>query len=225
MIGRRRPALQPGSRPGPVAFTYNKWKPNCKKLEETFTYLHLLARCLSTIGLQDTVSSLCFLHCTVSWQQRDVVHGGASKLLSWRVWGKTPPLKMGQESNYRKMLCKYHRFNEEKLHFHSHSLHNCEIGYKFVERRPRICYRSVNIMKTIQCVCTQVLQSHGETIDNSKCCKLRSTGLWGEWPSCLWSLRQVTEVKLGRVRSNSGWVTLEAWPSNSPRRPSEGMLN
>ena len=31
----------------------------------------------------------------------------------------------------------------------------------------------------------------------------------GEWPSGLYSLRQVTEVKLGRVRSNSGWVTSE----------------
>ena len=30
-----------------------------------------------------------------------------------------------------------------------------------------------------------------------------------EWPSGLHSLRQVTEVKLGRVRSNSGWVTSE----------------
>ena len=29
----------------------------------------------------------------------------------------------------------------------------------------------------------------------------------GEWQSGLYSLRQVTEVKLGRVRSNSGWVT------------------
>ena len=32
----------------------------------------------------------------------------------------------------------------------------------------------------------------------------------GEWPSGLYSLRQVTEVKLGRVRSDSGWVTTEA---------------
>ena len=31
----------------------------------------------------------------------------------------------------------------------------------------------------------------------------------GEWPSGLNSLRQVTEVKLGRVRSDSGWVTSE----------------
>ena len=31
----------------------------------------------------------------------------------------------------------------------------------------------------------------------------------GEWPSGLYSLRQVTEVKLGRVRSDSGWVTTE----------------
>ena len=31
----------------------------------------------------------------------------------------------------------------------------------------------------------------------------------GEWPSGLCSLRQVTEVKLGRVRSDSGWVTTE----------------
>ena len=38
-----------------------------------------------------------------------------------------------------------------------------------------------------------------------------STGqLRGEWPSGLYSLRQVTEVKLGGVRSNSGWVTSEA---------------
>ena len=47
----------------------------------------------------------------------------------------------------------------------------------------------------------------------------------GEWPSGLYSLRQVTEVKLGRVRLNSGWLTSEAWPHNSPRRPSEGTLN
>ena len=34
--------------------------------------------------------------------------------------------------------------------------------------------------------------------------------LRGEWPSGLYSLRQVTEVKLGRVRLNTGWVTSEA---------------
>ena len=34
--------------------------------------------------------------------------------------------------------------------------------------------------------------------------------LRGEWPSGLYSLRQVTEVKLGRVWSDSGWVTTEA---------------
>ena len=34
----------------------------------------------------------------------------------------------------------------------------------------------------------------------------------------------MTEVKLGRVRSNSGWVTSEASPHNSPR-PLEGTLN
>ena len=49
--------------------------------------------------------------------------------------------------------------------------------------------------------------------------------LRGEWPSGLYSLRQVTEVKLGRVRSDFEWVTSEAWPRNSPRRPSEGTLN
>ena len=47
----------------------------------------------------------------------------------------------------------------------------------------------------------------------------------GEWPSGLYSLRQVTEVTLGRVRSDSGWVTSEVWAHNSPRRPSEGTLN
>ena len=30
-----------------------------------------------------------------------------------------------------------------------------------------------------------------------------------EWPSGLNSFHQVTEVKLGRVRSDSGWVTSE----------------
>ena len=33
------------------------------------------------------------------------------------------------------------------------------------------------------------------------------TVLRGEWASGLYSLRQVTEVKLGRVRSDFGWVT------------------
>ena len=33
--------------------------------------------------------------------------------------------------------------------------------------------------------------------------------LRGEWPSGLYSLRQVAEVKLGRVRSDFGWVTSE----------------
>ena len=46
-----------------------------------------------------------------------------------------------------------------------------------------------------------------------------------EWPSGLYSPRQVTEVKLGRVRSDAGWVTSEVWPHNSPRRPSEVTLN
>ena len=32
----------------------------------------------------------------------------------------------------------------------------------------------------------------------------------GEWPSGLKSFRRVSEVKLGRVRSDSGWVTSEA---------------
>ena len=47
----------------------------------------------------------------------------------------------------------------------------------------------------------------------------------GEWPSSLYSLRQVTELKLGQVRSNSGWVTSEAGTHNSPRHPSEWTLN
>ena len=46
-----------------------------------------------------------------------------------------------------------------------------------------------------------------------------------EWPSGLYSLRQVTKVMLDRVRSDSGCVTLETQPHNSPRRPSEGTLN
>ena len=47
----------------------------------------------------------------------------------------------------------------------------------------------------------------------------------GEWPSGLNSFRQITEAKLGRMRSNSGWATLEARPHNSPHRLSEGTLN
>ena len=34
--------------------------------------------------------------------------------------------------------------------------------------------------------------------------------LRGEWPSGLYSLRQVTEIKLGRVRSDFEWATSEA---------------
>ena len=34
--------------------------------------------------------------------------------------------------------------------------------------------------------------------------------LRGEWPNASNSVRLVTEVNLGRVRSNSGWVTSEA---------------
>ena len=41
-------------------------------------------------------------------------------------------------------------------------------------------------------------------------CPLSSNERGGEWPSGLYSLRQVTEVKLGRVRSDFGWVTTEA---------------
>ena len=40
--------------------------------------------------------------------------------------------------------------------------------------------------------------------------KLLGPSFRGEWPSGLYSLRQMTGVKLGRVRSNSGWVTSEA---------------
>ena len=46
-----------------------------------------------------------------------------------------------------------------------------------------------------------------------------------EWLSGINSFRQVTEVKLSRVRSDSGLVTSGAGPHNSPRRPSEGTLN
>ena len=34
--------------------------------------------------------------------------------------------------------------------------------------------------------------------------------LGDEWPSGLYSLRQVTEAKLGRLRSDFGWVATEA---------------
>ena len=44
----------------------------------------------------------------------------------------------------------------------------------------------------------------------------------GEWSNGLNSFRQVTEVKLGRVGSNSEWVTSGARPHNATRRPSQG---
>ena len=40
--------------------------------------------------------------------------------------------------------------------------------------------------------------------------RIRGANQQGEWPSGLYSLCQVTEVKLGRVRSDFGWVTTEA---------------
>ena len=46
--------------------------------------------------------------------------------------------------------------------------------------------------------------THGQTFVCRPVC------LWGKWPNGLSSFRQVTEVKLGQVRSNSGWVTSEA---------------
>ena len=39
---------------------------------------------------------------------------------------------------------------------------------------------------------------------------LSLASLRDEWPSGLYSVRQVTEVKLGVVRSDSGWMTSEA---------------
>ena len=43
--------------------------------------------------------------------------------------------------------------------------------------------------------------------------ELGDLALRGEWQSGLNSVRQVTEVKLGRVRSNSGYGTSEALTS------------
>ena len=40
--------------------------------------------------------------------------------------------------------------------------------------------------------------------------ELEASRVRGEWPSGLYRLRRVTEVKLDRVRSDSGWVTSEA---------------
>ena len=46
----------------------------------------------------------------------------------------------------------------------------------------------------------RLAKAHNEEIERKR----------GEWPSGLCSLRQMTEVKVGRERSNSGWVTSEA---------------
>ena len=48
------------------------------------------------------------------------------------------------------------------------------------------------------------------TVETGSTPPQESIDVRAEWPSGLCSLRQVTEVKLGRVRSNSGWVTTDA---------------
>ena len=52
---------------------------------------------------------------------------------------------------------------------------------------------------------TQILDQETRRVLKSLVHDLR-----GEWPSGLYSLCQVTEVKLGRVKSDFGWVTSEA---------------
>ena len=72
-------------------------------------------------------------------------------------------------------------------------------------------------MKTIKlyCVISVVFGFTGVVVHiliiDNKCRLLNSRKhLRDEWPSGLYSLCQVTEVKLGRMRSDSRWVTSEA---------------
>ena len=50
-----------------------------------------------------------------------------------------------------------------------------------------------------RCACARVMQTLNEEFN-----------MWSERPSGLYSLRQVTDVKLDRVRSISRWVASEA---------------
>ena len=54
---------------------------------------------------------------------------------------------------------------------------------------------------------TSTLKNYSDIAIGLKHC---TRTLRGEWPSGLYSIRQVTEVKLRRVRSDFGWVTSEA---------------
>ena len=56
----------------------------------------------------------------------------------------------------------------------------------------------------------EILKSYNDIFEKQQVRLIEKPLLPGEWPSGLYFLRQVTEVKLGRVRSDFGWVTSEA---------------
>ena len=60
-------------------------------------------------------------------------------------------------------------------------------------------------MVLISTVLRLISRYRGSYLKDASCGPIES-----EWPSGLYSLRQVTEVKLGRARSDFGWVTTEA---------------
>ena len=64
---------------------------------------------------------------------------------------------------------------------------------------------SSHLFSLSQCCCHNTIIYKDFKLLQFYCSNLR-----GEWPGGLNIFRQVTEIKLGLVRSDSGWVTLEA---------------
>ena len=75
-----------------------------------------------------------------------------------------------------------------------------DFNVMFCQKHCSSCHPVPNISRYLRLSSLYAEQS--STLYNSR--------LRGEWPSGLNSSRQVTEVKLGRLNSNSGWVTSEA---------------
>ena len=65
-------------------------------------------------------------------------------------------------------------------------------------------------VKTKALALNRIKKNDGKQIEEYSTTATKESTLRGEWQSGLNSFSQVTEVEVGRVRSNSGWVTSEA---------------
>ena len=81
---------------------------------------------------------------------------------------------------------------------------------KFLLNRLPITQSSTCIRYAIHCVVLFQLSIENTVYSIDNCNNTTKCMATNEWPSGLKSSRQMTEVKFGRVRSNSGWVTSEA---------------